>query len=197
MSELLQKAQRDVVMESLKMFRASRNVRHLLKIADDYLPALLADADAVDVLRADLATARAELEEARRERDAMAFAMRVLRVSSFGIGHDDCDSYFWRCDGEYAPITFIVRCSDTFAYACADAEAVTPENVAVLEQAYADAAASCDVGAIYGSTLFCARVRRMKPVPAFLKNLDPALVALFDACESDPAAMPGTGEGNK
>ena len=145
---------------------------------------------------------RAQIGAMLTERDALAaattqyeYAMRVLRLSSLDC-HDDCSSFFWRCDGEYAPITFMVLCSDTFAYACADAETVTPENLGILEQAYIDAAAASPRhGPIYATILFVARVRKMKPMPAVLQHLEPALVALFDALSPPDDDAPADGSG--
>ena len=52
------------------------------------------------------------------------FILRVLGVFAF----DDCDAVWWRVDGSYAPVTFLVKCSDTFDWGCADCEPVNPET---------------------------------------------------------------------
>lgn len=106
------------------------------------------------------------------------FILRVLKA----IGDADiCSSVCWRCDGEYAPVTFFVNCNDLFMLACADAETITPNNIGVLEQAIVDVTTA---GApIYRATdLFAARVRGMRPYPTrYPKNM-PSLTMLFDAC---------------
>lgn len=107
------------------------------------------------------------------------FVYRVLKATSF----DYCDALFWRTDQDrdhdYAPIEIMVGCNDFFAWACADAEEVTPDNVSVLEQAIADCEAVDDH--VYGPLLFCARMRQCRPQGAAYPD-DAELAALFDAC---------------
>lgn len=112
--------------------------------------------------------------------ERLEFIMRVLRTTAF----ENCDDIWWRTDDEYAPLTLFVNCSDVFCWGTADAEEVTPENVAIMEQAYADCrAADPRSGYIYGSMLFCARVRGMRPQGAAYPGEDhKALWPLFDAC---------------
>ena len=63
----------------------------------------------------------------------LAFTLRVLRIFDSFDGPSS-DSLWWRTDGEFAPVTFLVKCSDEFYYACADLERLTPENIeAALE----------------------------------------------------------------
>lgn len=109
------------------------------------------------------------------------FMVRVLRATQF----DNCDDLWWRTAGETGPdgpLQFFVRCSDTFAYACADLEEVTLENVAALEQAYADCRAVRRDEDMWGATLFVARIRRQVPIGQFMRLIEnPAIVALFTA----------------
>lgn len=95
---------------------------------------------------------------------------RILRATAF----DNCCDIWWRVDEEYAPITIFVGCNDVFWWGCADCEAVTAENIEILEQAYKDAT-------YHGGALFCARVRGMRPQGAFYKHIESER-ALFDAC---------------
>lgn len=115
------------------------------------------------------------------------FVVRLLRATQF----DNCDDLWWRTAGETGPdgpLQFFVRCSDTFAYACADLEEVTPENVAALEQAYADCRAVDRNADMWGGALFVARVRRQVPIAPFLRLVEqPAVVALFTACAAVPS----------
>jgi hypothetical protein len=110
------------------------------------------------------------------------FVMRVLRVFALFPNDIGSDSLMWRMDGKYAPITFFVVCSDTFHYATADAEQITPENICMLEQAVEDARAADDVvGVVYAPMLFCARVRGCRPLRTEYPDA-PELVAMLDAC---------------
>jgi hypothetical protein len=110
--------------------------------------------------------------------ETLAFILRVLRAcDSFdGAG---ADSIWWRTDGEYAPVTFLVRCSDEFYWRTADCEALTPENVAAFEQAIVDCkVADSPGGEAYAPMLFCARVRKMRPMRGQMPTNPPALAAL-------------------
>ena len=120
--------------------------------------------------------------------EQLAFIMRVLVASE----DDMCDTIFWRTDGEYAPITFLVNCNDLFHWACSDAEEITPGNVGEMEEAISDAkAAEPERYQIYAMDLFCCRARKMRPQqPAYpvyhfgeLKGQRiEALAKLLDAC---------------
>jgi hypothetical protein len=95
----------------------------------------------------------------------------------------DCQSLlWWRTDAEYAPVTFFIQCSDEFDLATADCERVTPENLQVLKDAIKDCqVAEKDKWAVYGPLLFCARVRKMRPMKMSYPKDEPAVGELFDA----------------
>src|SRR5205814_9658982 len=72
-----------------------------------------------------------------------------------------------------------VNCNDTFFWGCADAEEITPENIATFEQAVADLLAH---GHLAGE-LFAARVRKQRPQGASYDECYPRETwRLFDAC---------------
>ncbi len=129
------------------------------------------------------------------EKGSLEFIMRVLKTVEF----DNCDDIFWRTDGEYAPITFLAMCNDMFWWGTADCEEITPENIDVFEQAFADCrAAAGRAGTFYGTSMFVARVRKMRPqgaaYPPMVAGEEAqrrALWALFDAC--GPAREPDMG----
>lgn len=102
------------------------------------------------------------------------FVMRVLQVTA-KHGYGCRKALDWRCDGEFAPLTFFVHCNDLFTWGSADCEDVTPENIALLDQSYTDCRK-------YGSDLFCARVRKMRPQGAVYSMIDKEYWPLFDAC---------------
>lgn len=107
--------------------------------------------------------------------DTLEFVRRVL-----DLFWENKDSLHWRVDGEYAPVSFFVMCNDFFDWACADVEAITPDNLPVLEQALKDCKALDNEE--WGAELFCARVREMRPQGAFYKSIPEELWPLFDAC---------------
>ena len=112
------------------------------------------------------------------------FFLRVFRVfSETNCGNE---MLWWRTDTTYAPVTFMVNCSDTFFWATADNEHLTPENIGVLEQAVADCNAVPSeykhLARIYASTLFCARVRGMRPMRLAYPKDRPEIWPLYDAC---------------
>lgn len=109
------------------------------------------------------------------------FILKVLRIFN-GFDGPSCDAIWWRTDGEYAPVTFLVNCNDEFWWASADCERLTPENLPILERAIADCKAAVPrLGKIWASTLFVARVRGMRPQGAAYPS-ERALWPLFDAC---------------
>lgn len=112
--------------------------------------------------------------------EQLAFILRILKVLAF----ENCEDLWWRCDNEYAPLTLFIDCSDAFWWGTADCEAVTPENVHILEEAFRDCkTADPKYGECYASLLFCARVRKVRPQGAAYPGNDSAcLWPLFDAC---------------
>jgi hypothetical protein len=108
----------------------------------------------------------------------LAFFMRVLKIFD---DIDEKESLWWNTSGPYAPVVFFVMCSDTFDWATADAEPLTPDNIGLLEQSIADVKLlGYDVGGIHwGLTLFCARARGQRPMSAML--IPENLQTLFEA----------------
>jgi len=112
----------------------------------------------------------------------------ALTILAYIAEQDMHDAIFWRCDGQYAPITIWVNCNDLFYWATADCEELTIENLPVLKQAVVDIDAVGPVlGILHAPALFACRVRGMRPQqPAYphgdyIEN-EPKLRALFDAC---------------
>lgn len=112
---------------------------------------------------------------------------------------------WWRTDGEYAPVTFWVICSDLFVWGCTDDEQITPENFPMLLPTVKDVATALGASDPCGSTgldeetwkaqwkqwrmvgayaadLWCARVRGMRPQKPYYEKLPESIVPLFDAC---------------
>lgn len=76
----------------------------------------------------------------------------------------------------YTDMKFFVNCNDLFFWALADGEPIeTIQDVEALEQA-------CKVAKYDGSSLYCARRRKMRPQGAFYKHFDKGSWPLFDAC---------------
>ncbi len=98
------------------------------------------------------------------------FMLRVLSVTS-----DNCGDIIWNTDGKYAPLAFFVICNDLFYWGCADSEAVSCDNITILEQSYKDSPNN-------GGLLFCCRVRKMRPQGAYYHYFDADERPLFDAC---------------
>lgn len=128
------------------------------------------------------------------DQEVGAFVLRVMAATAMWP-HDLCDAIWWRCDTQFAPVSFLVGCNDLFFWGCADLEELTPSNIDVFEKAIEDvraASGSC----CYGPELFCARVRKMRPQGRAYPG-DRKLWPLFDACgpertvgPSDPANTP-------
>jgi hypothetical protein len=99
----------------------------------------------------------------------------ILPIMQAIADADAHSSVWWRTDGEYAPVSFLVNCNDIFCWACADAEELTIENLPVFVQACKDASE-------WGPELFCARVRGERPQGAVYKGMTPEQAAFFNAC---------------
>lgn len=119
----------------------------------------------------------------------------TLKILQITAENDSCDSVWWRTDGEYAPVTFIVNCNDVFYWGCSDAETITEENITDFEQSFEDAKSASKVGEIYAPILFCARVRKMRPQGAMYKTIPIELWDLFNQC--GPERETGIGNPNE
>jgi|HubBroStandDraft_4_1064222.scaffolds.fasta_scaffold00029_108 hypothetical protein len=93
----------------------------------------------------------------------------------------NCETVEWRTDGEYAPVRFFINCNDQFWWGTGDNEDLTPENIGELEKAYADCNAIDKVcGKHHAQSLFCCRVRKMRPQGCCYPPRE--YWHLFDAC---------------
>lgn len=104
---------------------------------------------------------------------SMQFIWDVLNTIAVHHAHRDL---WWRTDGEYSPLKFFIHCNDVFVWGSSDCEDVSPENVGVLKQSYADSKDN------NGNVLFCARVRKMRPQGAYYSFIERGQWPLFDAC---------------
>ena len=120
------------------------------------------------------------------------FYERVFRLfSETNMGNE---SLWWRTDGLYAPVTFMVNCSDTFFWGTADSEHLTPENISILEEAVRVCVLleqTCTdpnntrhrhASRFYATVLFCAKIRNMRPVRSAYPADFSEISALYDAC---------------
>jgi hypothetical protein len=106
---------------------------------------------------------------------------------AFAVFNDDGgpsrDELWWRTDGEYAPISLIIDCSDVFFWGRADCEDLTPDNIGELERAVADyKAVDPLMDSTYAHLLFCARLRGMRPHVQYYEHFPEETWSLFDAC---------------
>lgn len=106
-------------------------------------------------------------------------AMRVLSVTA---KYDEFDQIWWRTDGEYSPVTFLVNCNDVFWWGCSDAEDINEQNIDCFELAFEKSSSAMDVGFAYAGILFCCMSRQMRPQGAFYNFLPKELWPLIDDC---------------
>lgn len=100
-----------------------------------------------------------QVEFLQTERE-MSFIKRLLRLTAT---YDASDVLSWRFD-DNDKLSFFINCSDVFYWATSDAEDVTPDNISILEKSFKDLEnIDYDYAYAYGSTLFCARLRKMRP----------------------------------
>lgn len=112
------------------------------------------------------------------------FIIAVLRLFDEMDSHE---SLWWRVYDNR--VVFLINCNDWFAWGCADAEEITPDNLEVLSACMRDMPVDHEHMAYL---LFCCRVRKMRPQGACYRSIHPDIRHLFDAC--GPAR--GTGFGN-
>ena len=118
----------------------------------------------------------------------MTDAELAARVLALFDKYELYEFLWWRTGKRYgggefrSPASFFVNCNDLFYWGCADCEEITPENVAELERALADAESAEKYMAVHGGELFCCRLRKMRPQGAYYNRIPEALWPLFDAC---------------
>jgi hypothetical protein len=110
---------------------------------------------------------------------ADAFLYQVLDLVAKAEMYDEV---FWHATGGFKAPTILVNCSDFFAWACADAQPITQENIDHLRAAIDECEAVPEFeGVGWIGLLFCAKARGMRPQGcAYPKHH--AVAALFDAC---------------
>ena len=106
----------------------------------------------------------------------------VMRILNITAQYDDFDEIWWRTDGDYAPVTFLVNCNDLFIWACSDAEPITEDNIDIFEQSYKDSTKADKYGECHATALFCCRVRKSRPQGAFYSYIPESLWPLFNEC---------------
>lgn len=129
----------------------------------------------------------------------------IIRALKLFAKHDgDSEDIYWH-ESETGELQMLVICNDVFWWGTADLEAITADNVALLEQCFADVAAiQCPdkpwmVDQHRALTLFCARIRKMRPQGRLYDYIDKELHPLFDAAgpERDPKEPGNTPRSNK
>jgi hypothetical protein len=114
-----------------------------------------------------------------------ATLVRVMKAIAGTPGADDGvdpdELFFMRLsDGS---LRVLAMCSDRFAWATADAEKITADNIAVFEQAVRDVV-TVDLWEGY-ALLFAVRMRNQMPMPAARKVIDPKLWQMFEDSVTD------------
>lgn len=107
------------------------------------------------------------------------FILEVLQLTAM-FPSDLCSDLLWRCDGQYAPVTFFINCNDLFWWGCADGEDITEENIHLLREAIKDLE-DYPLSKADAPLLFCCRVRKMRPQGAYYSYLEKDVWHLFDA----------------
>ena len=113
-----------------------------------------------------------------------------------GPGAEEQEELYWTSDA--GKLSCHLMCSDTFAYACADCEEITPENFYLLENAAVliqslPAAKKGDdicVDHFLLGTLFVALVRGVQPLPQIMKDIKYDVIReAFETCDPNPITL--------
>lgn len=106
----------------------------------------------------------------------LAFVHDVLNTIYYNDAHDDL---FWTVSDD--TIKFSIMCSDVFWWATADTEEVNEDSLPLLKQSYKDVKEASGES-FYGSSLYCARRRMLRPQRPYLDRIGNTQVrALFEA----------------
>ena len=106
------------------------------------------------------------------------FVLKVMRTINHYDLHDQVSWHFGSNDEDVYP-TFFVICNDTFAYACADAEEITEENLELLVESCEDVL-KVDTISYYGPYLFAAIIRNQMPLDGFFPHIYQGIKELFE-----------------
>lgn len=112
----------------------------------------------------------------------IGFIMAVLKLCDRFEIHD---SLYWDFEDGDDKISFTITCNDVFWWGCSDCEKITPENIHLLEKSLDDCKKISRITVLYGTDLFVARVRKMRPQGAAYRNNLPdykKLWLLYDSC---------------
>lgn len=90
----------------------------------------------------------------------------------------------WRTDGEYAPVSLSVSCSDLWNPG-SDSDDLTVDNIGVLEKALEDIKAIHPKGRGQTPVLFCSRLRKKPPPESYFKYIPKEIHHLFRECGED------------
>jgi hypothetical protein len=121
---------------------------------------------------------KAEIADLKRQLAEMKFIDDLLR---FCIDHEIADMLFWFAADDGAPRP-AVNANDLFAWACAEAIDITPDNFEMFTTSVLECKAIHSVlGAMEGCSLFACRVEKMRPQGAAYPT-NQELWPLFDAC---------------
>jgi hypothetical protein len=104
----------------------------------------------------------------------------VFQVLDFIATNNMIEELEWVCNQDKT-VQFYINCNDLFFWACADAVELTETNFQDLVQAVDDVHNTIDYSS-FGSLLFCARQRKMRPQNAYYEYMDKKLWPLFDTC---------------
>lgn len=119
------------------------------------------------------------------DRDHLLFILDVFRILRDADLMGESTPLIWRALGDRLELNML--CSDMFAWACADCEEITPDDVPLLRRTLADLRALNDHSEVWLGELFAARKREMRPMNAWFRarakagDLSDAERELFEA----------------
>lgn len=140
--------------------------------------------------------------------ERLDFLERFFRVA---CDMNAVDSFFYTSSGsvffiaeQTKQLQIFANCNDLFDWACADAEEVTPENIHILEQAWADIKPMVEewrngfktkwlppekepdyIDTTHAVELFACRIRKMRPQGPCYQSIPPVVAVLFDSAGPD------------
>jgi len=111
--------------------------------------------------------------------DKIQFVLDILDL----IREYDCFAdVYW--DKKY---NFYIECNDLFHWATTDEIKITKDNFELLKTSLKDAKETSVNGEMWGTSLFCCRVKKMRPQGKYYTHIDENLWELFDYCGPERA----------
>lgn len=119
----------------------------------------------------------------KTEWDILSLNRLFSIISIYDLPQDD----LYLSPNEGHSVNVYINCSDTFMWACADAEYIYPSDLDNIEQSVKDLKESAEYAEVYWDILWISRKRRQLPAESWFRReaKDPKVYQLFQAIKGE------------